>query len=644
MKKIIGLLFLFNIGFINAQLRLPALFADNMVLQQKKVNRVWGWADPGQLVQVDFLEKNYPAYADANGNWSVFIDAAPAGKTGTMAVWAGETTFEFNNVAIGEVWICSGQSNMEWRMDMLKETYPQELKTARNDNIRFMVVEKTLATSPQKDLPVSTKWTAVTPETVGACSAVAYWYAKQLQQELKIPIGLIVTAWGGTPAQSWTSFEGLHDFSTYRQNFIDKIHPLKLEDMSRKLEEGREAFRRTMEAKADYMKQLVQPGFDDSQWKEMYLPKPWEAQGFPALDGIVAYRLSFNVDAADAGKEAILDMPAIDDIDSTYINGTFIGTMRQWDALRKYKIPAGVLKEGKNILVIKVQDDQGGGGLSDGAVKFAVTTGSRTIELKGNARYDIIAVLPDLTGGFGALQQQPAVLYNAMIAPLLPLSIQGAIWYQGESNADNKVDAIEYNKLFPAMIRDWRQRWGQGEFPFLFVQLATFGAIQSQPADANWGYLREAQSATLSLPNTGMAVTTDIGNPLNIHPVQKQEVGERLAAEAMRVVYGKPTLPSTGPQFSSFKIKGNQVILDFKNTGKGLLAKGGPLKQFAVAGADKKFYWAEAVIVGRQIIVTCKQVPKPVAVRYAWANSPVDANLYNKDGFPASPFRTDRWE
>ena len=644
MKKIIGLLFLFNIGFINAQLRLPALFADDMVLQQKKVNRVWGWADPGQLVQVDFLEKNYPAYADANGNWSVFLDAASAGKTGTMAVWAGETTFEFKNVAIGEVWICSGQSNMEWRMDMLKETYPQELKTARNENIRFMVVEKTLATSPQKDLPVSTKWTAVTPETVGACSAVAYWYAKQLQKELNVPIGLIVTAWGGTPAQSWTSFEGLHDFSRYTQNFIDKIHPLKLEDMSRKLEEGRETFRRTMEAKADYMKQLVQPGFDDSQWKEMYLPKPWEAQGFPALDGIVAYRLSFNVDAADAGKEATLDMPAIDDIDSTYINGTFIGTMSQWDALRKYKIPAGVLKEGKNLLVIKVRDDQGGGGLSDGAVKFAVTTGSRTIELKGNARYDIIAVLPDLTGGFGALQQQPAVLYNAMIAPLLPLSIQGAIWYQGESNADNKADAIEYNRLFPAMIRDWRQRWGQGEFPFLFVQLASFGAIQSQPADANWGYLREAQSATLSLPNTGMAVTTDIGNPFNIHPVQKQEVGERLAAEAMRVVYGKPNLLSTGPQFSSFKIKGNQIILDFKNTGKGLLTTVGPLKQFAIAGADKKFYWAEAVIVGRQIIVACKQVPKPVAVRYAWANSPVDANLYNKEGFPASPFRTDRWE
>lgn len=644
MKNILLLAAFLYTGTVSAQLRLPAFFADNMVLQQKKVNRIWGWASPGQLVQVDFLEKNYPAYADANGNWSVFLEAAAAGKTGTMLVWAGEKEFEFKNVVFGEVWVCSGQSNMEWRMDMLKETYPQELKTARNDNIRFMVVEKTLATSPQKDLPVSTKWTPVTPETVGACSAVAYWYAKKLQKELNVPVGLIVTAWGGTPAQSWTSFEGLHDFSGYRQNFIDNIHPLKLEDMSRKLQEGRDAFRRTVDAKADYMKQLVQPGFDDSQWKEMYLPKPWEAQGFPALDGIVAFRLSFNVTAGEAGKEATLNMPAIDDIDSTYINGTFIGTMSQWDALRTYKIPAGILKEGKNILVIKVRDDQGGGGLSDGAVKFSITTGSRIIELKGNARFDIIAVLPDLTGGYGALEHQPAVLYNAMIAPLLPLSIQGAIWYQGESNADNKADAIEYNKLFPAMIQDWRQRWGQGEFPFLFVQLATFGAIQSQPADANWGYLREAQSATLSLPNTGMAVTTDIGNPLNIHPVQKQEVGDRLAAEAMRVVYGKTSLPSTGPQFSSFKIKGNQVILDFKNTGKGLLAKAGSLKQFAVAGADKKFYWAEAVIVGRQIIVTCKQVPNPVAIRYAWANSPVDANLYNKEGFPASPFRTDRWE
>lgn len=644
MKKLLPLFVLLNMGLLNAQLRLPAFFADNMVLQQKKVNRIWGWATPGKLVQVDFLEKNYPAFADAAGNWSVYLDPAAAGKKGTMRIWEGEEELVLNNIVYGEVWICSGQSNMEWRMDMLKETYPDELRTARNENIRFTVVEKAYATSPQNNLSVTTKWTAVDPSSVGSCSAVAYWYAKKLQKELNVPIGLIVTAWGGTPAQSWTSFEGLNEFDHYINNYINKIQPLKLDDMSRKIQEGRVAYRRTLEEKTEYLKKLVVPEFDDSQWKEMYLPKPWEAQGFPALDGIVAFRLSFNVAEEDAGKEATLDMPAIDDIDSTYINGKFIGTLRQWDALRQYKIPAGILKAGKNILVIKVQDDQGGGGFSDAAVKFAVTIGSKIIPLKGNARYDIIAAMPDLTGGFGALEHQPAVLYNAMIAPLLSLSFQGVIWYQGESNADTKAAAIEYKKLFPAMIRDWRQRWGQGDFPFLFVQLASFGALQPQPADANWGYLREAQSATLSLPNTGMAITTDIGNPTNIHPVQKQEVGERLAAEAMRVIYGKPGLPSTGPQVNSYKISGNQLILTFRNTGKGLMAKGGALKQFAIAGADKKFYWANAVIKGNQVILTCSQVPNPVAARYAWANSPVDANLYNKDGFPASPFRTDTWE
>lgn len=644
MKSLLPLLFLFNVLTANAQLRMPVFFADNMVLQQKKVNRIWGWTTPGQLVQVDFMEKNYPAFADATGNWSVYLDPATAGKSGTMRIWSGDQEIVFKNIIYGEVWVCSGQSNMEWRMDMLKETYPEELKTARNDQIRFTVVEKAYATTPQQNLSVTTKWTAVDPSTVGSCSAVAYWYAKKLQRELNVPIGLIVTAWGGTPAQSWTSFEGLHEFEGYVQNYINKIQPLKLDDMSRKIREGRIAYQRTLEEKSAYLKELVVPDFNDSQWKEMYLPKPWEAQGFPALDGIVVYRLVFTVADADAGKEALLDMPAIDDIDSTYINGKFIGSLRQWDALRQYKIPAGVLKAGKNSLVIKVQDDQGGGGLSDAAVKFGVTIGTTTIPLKGNAKYEIITAMPDLTGGFGALEHQPAVLYNAMIAPLLSLSIQGVIWYQGESNADTKAAAIEYKKLFPAMIRDWRQRWGQGEFPFLFVQLASFGAVQPQPADANWGYLREAQSSTLSLTNTGMAVATDIGNPMNIHPVQKQEVGDRLAAEAMRVVYGKPTLPSTGPQLTGYKIKGNQLILEFKNTGKGLISKSGVLKQFALAGADKKFYWADAVISGRQVILTCKQVPNPVAARYAWANSPVDANLYNKDGFPASAFRTDTWE
>lgn len=628
---------------LSAQLRLPSFLAGDMVLQQQKVNRIWGWADAQQLVAVSFKNKNYSTFANNNGEWQVFLEPAAAGNAGTMVVKAGTEKIELNNILIGEVWVCSGQSNMEWKMNLCPETYKDELKTASNDNIRFVVFNKTYANTSQNDITLEKKWSSINPSTIGDCSAVAYWYAKKLYAELKVPIGLIVTSWGGTPAQSWTSFEGLHNFSNYTTPYIEKIKPLKLGDINKKKQEISEKFQKDVQEKSILVKDAVQQDFDDSKWPEMYLPKPWEEQGFPTMDGIVIYRVAFKVDAADAGKEAELNMPAIDDIDSTYINGTFIGSIRQWDAVRKYKIPAGVLKAGKNVLIIKVQDDGGGGGLSAVEEKFNIAMSNKKIPLASKAKYNIIAVLEDITGGNGAIQQQPAVLYNAMIAPVLPLTIRGVIWYQGESNADNMKDALEYSTLFPAMINDWRNHWGQGNFPFLFVQLSSFGALKTEPAECNWGFLREAQTKTLLLPNTAMAVTIDVGNPANIHPQQKKEVGDRLAAGALKTVYGKTKLIASGPQLISFSIQGKQVILEFSNTGTGLMIKGKELKHFAVAGANKKFVWADAVIKGNKIIVIGKTIVKPVAVRYAWANSPVDANLYNKEGFPAVPFRTDEW-
>lgn len=638
--------------FLCAQLRLPSFIASDMVLQQQKVNRIWGWANAQQLVTVSFQHKTYAAFANSNGEWQVFLEPAVAGNAGTMVVKAGTEEIELNNILIGEVWICSGQSNMEWKMNLCAETYKDEMKTAGNDHIRFVVLNKTFANTAQADVTLEKKWSSINSSTIGECSAVAYWYAKKLYAELKVPIGLIVTSWGGTPAQSWTSFEGLHDFSNYTTPYIEKVKPLQLNDINKQKQELNEKFQKDMLEKAAFVKEVVKPDFDDSNWPEMYLPKQWEEQGFPTMDGIVMYRLAFSVDAADAGKEAELNMPAVDDMDSTYINGVFIGSTNQWDALRKYKIPAGVLKAGKNVLVIKVQDDGGGGGLSAVEEKFNVTVNSKKISLAGKAKYNIIARLKDITGGNGAIEHQPAVLYNAMIAPLLPLSIRGVIWYQGESNADNLKDALEYKTLFPAMIKDWRNHWGRGDFPFLFVQLSSFGAVRAEPAECNWGFLREAQTKTLALPNTAMAVTIDVGNPTNIHPQQKKEVGDRLAAGALNMVYGKTKTLSSGPMLKNYTIQGNKVILEFSNTGSGLLIKGKQLKHFAIAGADKKFRWADAVINGNRIIVSNKTILKPVAVRYAWANSPVDANLYNKEvrpdgsvvqGLPAVPFRTDEW-
>lgn len=643
MKKNILLALLLLSTMLQAQLRVSSVFSDNMVLQRDKVNRVWGWASPGQLITVQFKEKNYPALTNAAGEWMVWLDPVQAGEAGSLVIKSDKETISFSNMLAGEVWIASGQSNMEWRMDMLKEVYQQELNTAKNDQIRYTVVAKSLGTVPRKDAVIQKKWTAIDPSTVGECSAVAYWYAKKLQRELKVPVGLVVTAWGGTPAQSWTSVEGQGQFSHYIDDYIKNIRPLNLEDMDRQQQALRVKYRETLAAKAMYSQSVMQPDFNDQSWKEMTLPKLWEEQGFPSLDGVLVYRLAFEADAAFAGKEAILNMPAIDDMDSTFINGRFIGSINQWDATRTYKIPAGVLKAGRNILAIRVQDDGGGGGLAAVPDKFYIVAGPQKIMLAGKAKYEIIAELPDMTGGHGAIEHQPAVLFNAMIAPLIPLSIRGAIWYQGESNADATGEAKEYNRLFPAMITDWRNRWGQGDFPFLFVQLASFGPLQKDPVESNWALLREAQTRTLQLPNTGMAVTTDIGNPVNIHPVKKQEVGDRLADEALRFVYGQTKRVSGGPVFQSFTVKGAQVTLHFTNAGKGLMARNGTLKHFAIAGADKKFYWAQAIIQGNTVVLKSKQVPRPVAIRYAWADSPVDANLYNKDGYPAGPFRTDDW-
>ena len=621
-----------------AKLSLPSFISSNMVLQQKKVNRIWGKANPKELVVINFNQKLYKSYANENGNWQVFIEPANAGKAGDMTITAEGETISFTNILYGEVWICSGQSNMEWTMGTSAILYKEEIAAANNDNIRFVVLNKTVANLPKDTVTLEKEWASINSKTIGDCSAVAYWYAKKLNQQLQVPIGLIITSWGGTLAQSWVGYEGLYDFKNYQKIYDDKIISMDLNDLNRKRQEHLDKYKLELSQKQQFLKEVIKPDFDDSNWIDMKLPGQWEEQGYPTLDGIAVYRMEFNVPIKITGKTAIINMPAIDDMDSTYINGIFIGSVNQWDAQRKYTFSSSVLHEGKNILIIKVQDDGGGGGLGNVEEDFNIKISNTLIPLTGKAKFNIVAAMEDMTDGHGEVEHQPAVLFNGMIAPLLPLSIKGVIWYQGESNADMP---IEYQTLFPALIQNWRNRFGQGDFPFLFVQLSSFGTVRNEPTESNWALLREAQTKTLYLPNTAMVVTIDIGDPVNIHPAKKKEVGDRLAIKSLDLVY-KEIVQKTGyPMFKEFKTEGEKIVVEFQNTGLGLYKKGTVLKGFAIAGDDKKFIWADAIIKGNKVVVSNIKIPQPKFVRYAWADSPIDANLYNLEGFPAVPFRTD---
>lgn len=639
MKQILSILSIVFGLSATAQLRLPSFLDSHMVLQQKKVNRIWGWAHAGQMVKVSIKGKDYYSLADKTGAWTVFADPMEAGKVGDIVITAGADKKVIEDVLCGEVWICSGQSNMEWKMNMLGDTYASEMKSANNDNIRYVTVKKSFHNQPQQDVALENDWSGITPATIGNCSAVAYWYAKQLQQQLQVPVGLVITSWGGTPAQAWTSFEALSEFPYYRDLFANSIAPIDFSRLEEQRQLEQSAWESNLKSITPKTEAAAMPAYNDQDWKEMPLPGEWERQGYPSLDGVVLYRVWFDVPAAAAGEPAVIYMPSIDDMDSTFVNGYFVGSINKYNEPRTYNIPGPVLRPGKNLLFIRVQDDGGGGGFADTPERFYVQTKTGRIPLKGMAKFNI-ALEKKITGA-ASMQNQPATLYNAMIAPLLPLSIRGAIWYQGESNASV---AFEYRRLFPAMIQDWRNRWGQGEFPFYFVQLSSFGTLRNEPVESNWAELREAQTMTLQLPNTGMAVTIDVGNPKDIHPVWKKEVGERLALNALHDTYGKNDIEYSGPQLESWKAEGNKIILSFSHADGGLLVKGDAPKHIAIAGEDKKFVWASAVVKGNTITVSHPSVAKPVAVRYAWADSPIDANIFNKAGLPAVPFRTDNWK
>lgn len=630
---------------------LSPLFADNMVLQRSIATPVWGWTTPGRSVTVTIAGKKAVGVADSGGKWIVRLPALPAGGPFTMTV-TGPTSATLNNVLVGDVWICSGQSNMEMGIGGVNDA-EKEIGSADNPNIRLFTVAKTISLGPKSDLTVRDndlmgRWSVCSSKTVstggwGGFSAVGYFFGRTLQKELGVPIGLIHTSWGGTVAEAWTSVEALGTLPDFKQ-VAAQIPELRSAAAS-----GHDNFNERMAAwwaKNDPGSALRNgwevPAHATKDWKTMALPTAWEQAGLPDFDGIVWFRREVELPANAAGKVAVLHLGPIDDRDTTWVNGAKVGETGEYNVSRDYKIPAGLLKEGSNVIAVRVLDTGGAGGIYGKPEQLFLEAGSERIALTGDWRYRASKPLSEMTAPPQRMNDNPnfpTVLYNGMISPLVPFGIKGAIWYQGESNAGR---AYQYRTLLPTMISDWRTRWGQGDFPFFIVQLANFMAVDPEPKDDAWPELREAQYLTTqTVPNAALALAIDIGDAADIHPKNKQEVGRRLALSALNIAYKRP-VEYSGPIYKSMKVEGDAIHLQFTHVGGGLDAKAGDLKGFAIAGDDHKFVWASAKIVGESVVVSSPSIKQPVAVRYAWSNNPV-CNLYNRAGLPAVPFRTDSW-
>lgn len=620
---------------LHATVVLPKILSDNMVLQRNVAIPVWGKAAPNEKIEIRFHNQIKTTRANKQGRWTIRLDAETAGGPYELSV-KGKNLLLIKNVLVGEVWLCSGQSNMEWTVKQSNNA-AGEIASANYPLIRHIKIARDISTMPKEDFKEG-EWTICTPATVGDFSGIGYFFARNIFKELNVPVGLINASWGGTNIETWISRQGFEGSSEFKEMIagmpvvnMDSLSEMRTKAVVQKIEALQGGSLKNANTAS-----FKETSFNDARWPQMNAPLGWEQQSLGELDGVVWLRKTVSVSAAAAGKPATLELAKIDDDDISYVNGIKVGSTRQWDAKRKYNIAAGILKEGDNVIAIQVTDNGGGGGIYGDADNLKLTTADAVIPLTGAWKYQVASVIAQLN-----VNSFPSLAYNAMVNPLVPYAMQGVLWYQGESNAER---AFQYRTAFPLLINDWRKKWNNN-FSFYFVQLATFTTAGNSNEGSSWAELREAQTMALQLPATGMAVTTDIGNPSDIHPTNKQEVGHRLAAVALNNLYDKKII-SSGPAFQSMVIKNNEAILSFSNTGGGLSTtdKYGYIRGFEIAGKDQAFHYARAIIHNNTIILSSDKVATPVAVRFGWIGDASDNNLFNVEGFPAIPFRTDDWK
>ncbi len=622
----------------NAEVELPLIFADGMVLQQNQVIPIWGWANEGEEVTVKLKNQRLKTVANHDGKWKLELKPEIYGGPFVLEI-VGSNIINIKDVYIGEVWVCSGQSNMEFTVDNVVDAQ-KEMADSNYPLIRQFVVERDMSMQP-KDRIKKGSWSVCNPKNVKAFTAVGYFFAKKIHQELNVPIGIINTTWGGTVVESWISTNALSQSDEFSK-VISGIPKVDLDSLMKiqqnKMVEEVEAIQGRIIGPSEESR-LRETNFNDSEWPELTVPGLWENQKFPTLDGLVWMRKTIQLSKEDSDKEAILELSKIDDSDITYVNGKQVGSTDKYDLSRVYNIPNGLLKPGNNVIAVRITDTGGGGGIYGDASDIKLTLGNKEYSLSGKWKYNVTEVVTQFSPN-----SFPSLLFNTMINPLIPYGIKGVLWYQGESNVHW---AAQYKKSFPLLINDWRAQWQQGDFPFYFVQLSSYDELKGNSNNGSkWAELRESQTYTSeNVKNTGMCVTIDVGNAKDIHPRNKQTVGYRLAAIALNKSYGKDII-SSGPKFKKMEVNQNKVVLKFNDIGSGLIIgnNASELLGFEIAGEDQIFYKATATIINNLVILNSKEVTKPIAVRYGWADDAGNSNLYNQQGFPAIPFRNDKWD
>ncbi len=620
MRGLLGIALLLAMGSqpVMAKVRLPKLVSDKMVLQRDTDLKIWGWADAGEKVTVRLQGNYYETEADKNGNWEVTLPPQQAGGPYLLEV----NEIVIRDVLVGDVWLCSGQSNQETPIHRLTEMFP-EINVSNNHMIRhYKVPTQDIKETLAEEIAGNAVWHSGVASEVMNWTALAYFYAQEAYAKTKVPQGMLVSSLGGSAIESWVSQEHLKEFPRL---VLDKEALELMNQASKDQGEGK----------------WNQLNWDDSDWKTMQMPGTWRENGVN-VRGTVWLRKDFEIPEAMEGRHARLAMGTLVHNDAVFVNGVYVGSTGYEYPPRRYQIPAGVLRKGKNTIAVRLNAPAGNGEFIKDK-PYKIIGDAAEIDLTGTWKYKVGLDLAEVSKYAERLKNRQSVgsgLYNGMIYPIRHYRVKGAIWYQGESNAGR---SHEYGALMSALITNWRELWQKPELPFLLVQLPNFMEKHEKPTDSGWARIREAQLNTFkTTPNTALAVTYDVGEWNDIHPLNKKAVAQRLFLGARKVVYGEKVTHS-GPVYKDMKIEGDKIVIFFTETGRGLMAKGGTLKHFAIAGEDKQFVWAEAAIRGNKVVVSSKSVKNPVAVRYAWSDNPDEANLCNKEGLLASPFRTDNW-